>query len=301
VAKNIITFSLCALLCISLVITKPNKSYAESKDALTAEKLVAAHVKSLGNPALLAKVQSRMFLGNTEVKILQGANWNLKGNSMFVSQGPKLGIVLKYQDINYPGEYFAYDGKNVTVGTISPGQKSPIADFLYRFNKIVKGGFLGGALTTSWPLYDGTNKDADMKCRKVKKENRELYELEYHPRKGFGDIKIRMYFDPTTFRHVRTEYTVQNRNDSSHNNNYMGAPTSLVGEIGQSRLESYYTLVEKFEDYKKVSGMMLPYRYILEYSQEGGAGAFVGRWTLNVGKWLFNVPNLEPKIFQAEK
>ena len=140
-----------------------------------------------------------------------------------------------------------------------------------------------------------------MKYRKVKKDDRELYELEYHPRKGFGDMKICIYFDPKTFQHVRTEYKVQNQSDSSVDNNFLEAQTSNMGTIGRARLESYYTLVERFEDYRKVGGMTLPYRYILDYSQSGGAGSFIARWTMNVGKWLFNAPNIDQKIFQAEK
>jgi hypothetical protein len=299
-AKMIATVSLFTLLSFSLFIASHHPSYASNNESITAENLIAGHLKSIGDPALLGKAQSRMFLGNSEVKFIQGANWTLKGNSMFVSQGPKMGIVLQYMDVNYPGEYFAYDGKNVTVGHISPGRKSPIADFLYRFDQIIKGGFMGGVLSASWPLFSNGNRDTAMKCRMVKKDDRELYELAYHPKKGFDDIKILIYFDPATFQHVRTEYKVQNR-DASHEDNYIDMASSLVGDIGRSREDSYYMLVEKFEDYRKVGGVKLPYRYILEYSQEGGAGAFIAHWTMNVGKWVFNAPNLDQKIFQAQK
>lgn len=299
--RNHITFSLITLLCLSFFVAAPQNSRANNNEDLTAEKLITAHLKSLGNPAYLKKVRSRMFLGNTNVDFILGNTGNLKGNSMFITQGTKLGIVLRYLDTNYPGEYFAFDGKDVTVATISPGRKSPIGDFLFRFDKVIKGGFLGGTLTSSWPLLDNKDIDADLKCREVKKEGRRLYELEYHPRKGFGDMKICMYFDPKTFQHVRTEYSVQNRNDSSVDHNFMEAETANFGAIGQARFDSYYTLVEKFEDYRKVGGMTLPYRYILDYSQSGGAGSFIARWTVNVGKWVFNAPNIDPKVFQAEK
>jgi hypothetical protein len=240
-----------------------------------------------------------MFLGNTDVKFILGNIGTLKGNSMFVSQGPKMGIVLRYMDTNYPGEYFAFNGKDVTVATISPGRKSPIGDFFFRFNKVMKKGFIGGAMSSSWPLLDYKKKDTDIKYRKVRKDDRELYELEYHPRKDFGDMKICMYFDPKTFQLVRTEYRVQNRSDSSVDHNFM--QSSNIGAIGQARLDSYYTLVEKFEDYRKIAGMTLPYRYILDYSQSGGAGSFIASWTMNVGKWVFNASAIDPKIFQAEK
>jgi hypothetical protein len=300
-ARKKICFKLYVLLCLSLFVAQQQKTYANSNEEMTAEKLVDAHVKSIGSSALLAKVQSRSFVGSANVDFILGNTGNLKGNSMFVSQGSNLAIALIYGDTNYPGEYFAYDGKAVTVNHIKPGQKSPIADFLFRFNKIMKGGFLGGTLSASWPLLDIKNKNVDMKYRKTKIDGIERHELEYHPRDGFGDMKIRMYFDLTTFQHVRTEYRVRHRDDASVGNS---ANFDSMGDrnmtIGQNRGETYYTLVEKFENYKKVGGLMLPHRYILEYSMEG-AGSFIANWTLNVIKWGFNAQNLDPKIFQAQK
>ncbi|MBN2339638.1 MAG: hypothetical protein JXP48_14020 [Acidobacteria bacterium] len=299
-SRNGMTLSLIILGCL-LFLSQPNGSHAKSNEVLNAEKMVAAHVKSLGNPKTLAKIQSRTFVGTSEVKMIQGANWTLKGNSMFVSEGSKLGIVLQYLDVNYPGEYFAYDGADVTVKHISPGRKSPVADFLYRFDKIMKQGLLGGALSTSWPLLsEERTAAAQMKCRKVQLEGRELYVLDYRPKDGVGNMKIQIYFDPATFRHVRTEYRVQDRDDATVDHNYLEAAMTHIGDIGRAREDSFYKLVEKFDDYRNVGGMILPHRYILEYSQEGGAGSFIAHWTMNAQVWAFN-PVLDRKLFQAEK
>jgi hypothetical protein len=312
VARKIYAFLLMNLLSVSLFIMQSEKSYAGSgEEVMTAEKLVEAHVKSIGSPALLAKITSRTFFGSADVNLIQGMNGKLKGTSMFVSQGRNLAIIIKFPDINYPGEYFAYDGKDITVGHISPGLKSPIAEFIFRFSKIMKAGLLGGTLSGAWPLLDIKNQNVEMKYRKTKIDGQELHEILYQPREGFGDIKIRMYFDPTTFRHVRTEYRVQIRGDASMGNAATYDPLgdrdavkaanpdgSMV--IGQARPDSYYTLIEKFEGYKKIGGMMFPHRYILDYSQEGNA-TFIANWTLNVGTWSFNAPKLDQKVFQAQK
>jgi hypothetical protein len=310
--RNILSLNIAsAFLCICLF-AHSQPSFG-GDEVLTPEKLVAAHVKSVGRPALLAKIQSRTFLGTSNVEFIQGMSGARKGTAMFVSEGPKLAIVMKYDDNTYPGEYFAYDDKEVTVGYMTPGQRSPLGDFVFRFSKLVKGGFIGGALTSSWPLLDLKNKNVAMKYRKTKVEGRELHELEYHPRSGFGDIKIRMYFDLTTFRHVRTEYKVQTSNDSSHkdNNDFSDGSSDsakmkdpdnpkAVG-IGESPKESYYTLVEKFEDYKRVGGLMLPHRYLLEYSAEANNTAFIGNWFVNIDKWAFNAPFMDQKLFRAYK
>jgi hypothetical protein len=298
-ARKVLYSLVVAIFCLSLLVTQPEKSYANSNEDMTAQKLVAAHVKAIGTPALLAKAQSRSYVGSSAVNFRQGTTGNMKGSSMFITQGPKLALVMKFQDLNYPGEYFAYDGKATSFKTITPGVKSPIAHFLFRHNKIIKEGFLGGVLNSYWPLLNISSKNVDMKYRKVKIEGIELHELEYHPRDGFGNMKIRMYFDLTTFQHVRTEYKVQERDDASNGDDGADAG-SQVGTIGQARPDAFYTLVEKFEDYKKVGGLMLPHRYLLEYRIEGIGASFIGHWTINFIK-AFNVPSLDPNLFQAEK
>ena len=66
------------------------------------------------------------FVGTTSVQFIQGMYGSMSGSSMLVSDGNKMSIVLQYGDINYPKEYFAYDGKEVSVGYINPGQMSPL-------------------------------------------------------------------------------------------------------------------------------------------------------------------------------
>jgi hypothetical protein len=343
-------FFLVLVLSVSFQIALSERSFGNDLEGMTPEKLIAAHVKSIGSPALLAKIQSREFLGTSNVEFISGMNGIMKGTSMFISEGPKLGIVMKYSDNKYPGEYFAYDGKDVTVGNMSPGQRSPIGDFLFRFNKIIKGGFISGTMTSAWPLLDMKDKKVDVKYRRTKVEGRELHELEYHPKTGFGDMRIRMYFDLTTFRHVRTEYKVRASNDAAvlgdqlatagassssssdptsnaivvYNSQMRGGPTDTteydatsainnasanngrsastqMGGIGRDNDVSYYTLVEKFEDYKRVGGVMLPHRYMLDYSLEGNGQPFIGHWTVVVDQWKFNAANVDQKLFRALK
>jgi Tfp pilus assembly protein PilF len=42
-----------------------------------------------------------------------------------------------------------------------------------------------------------------------------LYEIEYIPKNRLADMKIKMYFDPDTFHHARTEYRMRIRDDMS--------------------------------------------------------------------------------------
>jgi hypothetical protein len=300
-------FILIACLCFSLLLTQSEASYAA--EDLTPEKVIAEHVKSIGRPEYIAKLKSRSFVGTSDVKFIQGASGEMSGTSMMVSEGPKLAIVLKYGDVNYPGEYLAYDGKDVTVKQqfMSPGQKSPLADFLFRFNDIMKGGLIGGALSTAWPLLNMQDRQVDLKYRKTKVDGQELHEIEYHPKNGRGDLKIRIYFDLETFRHVRTEYRLRSREDRSFGNteNPLGTSKEEINRntdvlMKDARPESIYVLIEKFGNFKKIGGLVLPHSYEMDYSLEGSGHAFIGDWKVKAGTFVFNKA-YDEKFFKAEK
>ena len=307
-----------AVLWLCLIGGQSQPSFAGSEIS-SAEELVAQHVKSLGNPGILSSLQSRSFVGGTTVKFIQGMNGSMSGVSTLVSDGRKLSIMLKFKDPDYPGEYFAFDGKEVSVGHMSPGQRSPIADFIFRFNGIMKEGFLGGALSVSWPLLDIKNKNPELKYKKTKVDGRDLYELEYHPKNTLQNMKIKMYFDPETFHHVRTEYTVRIRDDVSVQNTdsvqdaggdlsktsttydvKVRASTMKDANVFSAIPDSIYHLVEKFDDFKKVSGMTLPHSYTMEYSVEGQGNTFIGQWDLKANQWVIN-RSYKEEIFKAQK
>jgi hypothetical protein len=183
VVSKIGCFALTAVLCLSLGIVQPKSVLAQNQN-LTVEKVLAEHLRSIGTPEAITETKSRAFVGTTSVNFIQGGHGSMNGTSMLVSEGNKLGIVLKYGDINYPQEYFAFDGKDVSVGYISPGQRSPVADFLFRYNGLIKEGLMGGVLSGAWPLLDFKQKNVDLKYRETTVEGRRLHEIEYQPKQG---------------------------------------------------------------------------------------------------------------------
>ena len=229
---------------------------------------------------------------------------------MLVSDGNKLAIVLKYSDINYPGEYFAYNGKDVSVGHISPGQKSPLADFLFRYNGIMKEGLLGGVFSTAWPLLNLKDKPVTLTYREATIDGRRLHEIDYHPKQSLGDMKIKLYFDMETYRHVRTEYRLVVKDDMSAAPGGLGTRTGNFQAAGgdtpgfdtlqQGLPDSIYVLVEKFGDFKKIGAMTLPHSYSMDYSLEGQGHTFIGKWNLQAAQWAFNRA-LDEKLFLAQK
>ena len=238
------------------------------------EQLIALHLKSIGEPAELSQIKSIAFAGISEVKFIIGSFGVSKGTAVLVSEGPKMALVMEFPIRNYSKEYFAYDGKAVTVGNIAPGIKSPLASFLHFYNKIMKNGVLGGVYSNAWPLLNIGNK-ANMKVRKTRVEKTELYELEYRLEDYQSVIRIRLYFDPETWRHVLTNY-------------YLGSPTGFNPNP---------TLTEKFEDFRKVGNLTLPHSYTLHMEEWQG---HIARWKIEVSDWIFNKPDIDPRIFRAE-
>src|SRR5258708_21716858 len=71
---------------------------------------------------------------------------------------------------------------------------------------IFKQGLMGGTLSSAWPLLDLTARGPLLEYVGTKKvDNRLLHELKYLPRGG-SDLKIALFFEQDTFRHVRTAY-----------------------------------------------------------------------------------------------
>ena len=271
------------------------------------EQLVAEHLKSIGVASGSSQIKSVSFSGTVDVEFLQGMGGKMNGVATFVSEGNKMALNLALPDINYPGEYFAYDGRSVTVRNMQPGVRNPIADFIFTYNKVMKNGMLGGVFSNTWPLLDiKKSRPSVMRVRKTKVEGKELYELEYNPRDRHGDMRIRLYFDPETYRHVRSEFMVRTDNDVSVGNNL--GMDDIPWERGggsiaaQVRGEGYYTLTEKFDDFRQIGSLTMPYSYVLDYMVDGPAlSGFIGRWKINLLELGFNTPNINQNLFKVGK
>ena len=280
------------IMCLCFAAVPPGKVFAKDKK-LTPEALVAEHLKSIGNPETLAGIKSRAFTGNASIEFILGNVGLLVGQYEFVSEKQKQGIFYKYPALDYPGEHFAFDGKNVTVSYISPGRRSPLGDFLNRNDGIIKQGLMGGVLSVNWPLLNTDQNRAGMKYRKRKVDGRELHELEYSPPKDMGEIKVKLYFDLETFRHVKTEYKVHFTQ--------RGAIEPILDDVLTDSLdtETYYVLTEEYSDFLEIDGLTLPQCYTIHYSREGRGGTFMARWTMEALRWSHNTP-INPQFYTVQ-
>jgi len=287
--KGLLAALLTAILSLWSDLVPHQNVIAKDKD-LKPEELVAEHIKSLGNPELLKGLRSRVVEGSTTVRFLQGATGQLVGQSRIVSEGHKLAMFLQYGAQQYPAENFRFDGKDVTAAYIDHGVRSPLGTFVIQYGGLMKEGLLGGTLSTAWPLLEIQERHPDLKCKKKKVAGRELYELDYRPRKGLGGLSADLYFDPETFRHVRSEYKIRISSQGQ---------TSVQAQTGKDTPDRIYLLTEEFDDFKEVDGLVLPHRYTIQYSVEGPGSSFLATWTVVAKQWSQN-GTIDPKIFTEE-
>jgi hypothetical protein len=287
---------LAAMLCLSLSMTRSDESFAKDLK-LKPEEVVAAHIKSIGSPKALEAIKSRMIKGTTTVIFTQGGFGNLpEGQSLIISEGHKLGMILKYAGFDYPGEHFAFNGNDATVSCIDLFDKrSNLGGFIKKFHGIMREGLLGGTLSVAWPLLDVQERQPKLTYNKREVERRQLHELIYNPKSqsGVEGLQIKLLFDLETFRHVMTEYRFEEPGQVSPG---VSGRRDTVQALSDP---SFHVLREKFDNFSEVDGLMLPHRYTIEYSVTSMYSSLT-YWKVEVKQLLHNAP-IDPQLFKAEQ
>lgn len=258
---------------------------------LKPEELIKRHLESLGTPTALAAVQSHLVQGAATYKMLVGGSGQLRGKAVFVSQGRKTHLLLKVNTVEYRGEQFICDGEKTSIaGTYSDKSRSDLGEFLRSQDVMLRDGFLGGTLSTAWPLLNEESWKGRVSYEGIKKvDGRELHALHYRPRKS-GDLDIMLYFDPETFRHVMTAYKAS-----------IVAGIGLQGETSSAdRQETRYRIEERFSDFHSVDGLTMPLQYELHFTQELANGFTKSvEWDIAVSQIQNNIP-LDPMNFEVK-
>lgn len=240
---------------------------------LTSEELIARHLDSVGTAEARSKASTRIAGGETKFISRLAGSANADGQAMLVSSGAKLRFGIKLPLNDYPGEDMAFDGAKEATGLLPQGRRSHLSAFLSSQNLPLREGLIGGTLSTAWPLLRLDQTQPKLDYRGLKKvDGRQLHELSYRPRKGGGDLKVSLFFDPETFRHVRTRYSFE-----------VGASIG-TRENSNMNTESYFTLTEDFEDFRAVDGLTLPHKYRMQFSAEGRVGSALHDWTVTINK-----------------
>lgn len=254
---------------------------------LTAAEVLSRHLASIGTPEAIAKTKSRVMVGNVRLTPLRGFIGNhLTGPAQMASADGNLLLAMILNSKDYPHEKMAFNGKDITVGKMPGGERTPLGEFLKSNDNVVKQGILGGTLSSGWVLLD-----LDAKKGKVEYagqetfDNRKLHKLKYSSPKT-GTLRINLYFDAETYRHVLSEYQYTVARSITSN------PTESV------RLrEKRYTLVEQFTDFVQVEGLTLPQTYTLKLTNEEEEVMSL-EWVIKVSQFYFK-ETLGSEVFKV--
>src|SRR5206468_9423822 len=150
---------------------------------LKPEDVVARHLESIGTPEARAAAKSRVMEASAHFKMLVGGVGLLDGSSVLISEQRKLQFMLKFPDVQYSGERFIYDGDKAQIVSSTAGHtRSSFASFVYDQDAIVKEGFLGGVLSTAWPLLNLDERKAKLNYEGLKTiDGHSLHDVHYRP------------------------------------------------------------------------------------------------------------------------
>ena len=278
------TRPLFALLAASILTNGPVLGADKPKP----DQLVASHLAALGTAEARGAAKTRAATGTVQVVFRLGSQGQLSGPAAIVSDGHKSRIQWAFNQLEYPGEQLAFDGSRVSVATVRPGVRSPLSDFVYQFDFLIKEGLLGGALSTAWALLDVAERQPKLEVSGTKKiEGKQLHEVKYRPKRGGADMQVTLYFDPETWRHVRSQYRL-----------VIAARMGATPAESAGQRERISTITEDFGDFKEVDGLQLPHSYRLQYTIEGQQSTFLADWTMAVRQVVHNQV-IEPKTFSV--
>ena len=252
---------------------------AAAQDKMKPEEIVAKHLESMGSVEQRAPSRSRTAMGTSLMNLRSGGTGQANGPAIIVSKGNAMLINATFESPDYPFERISYDGDKLVVKQFRPGTRSPIGEFFLSYDEIFKEGIFGGTLSTAWTMlhlderkpklkYDGTDKV----------DGKSVYKLRYEPRKS-SDLKIKLYFDAETFRHIRTEYE-----------RVVAAQMGANPRDSANQKETRFKIVENFSDFVSAAGLTIPQKYTIEYTIISRNNPLVIDWTFDFKKFAFNQP-----------
>lgn len=265
------------------------KTKTVGDDKIKPEELIAKHLESVGSAEARAANKSLTILGTTKAIFKGRGEGFTEGIVVMASDGEKHMIGMKFNNSDYQYETVGYDGKNLSVGYVVPGQRSVWGEFLRSNENSFEIGILGGVLSNSWEFYNYNEKTGKIKPKGIETiDGKKLYEVEYNPRKG-SDLRIKLYFDAENFRHVRTEYT------RAISAGLSGGGVDASSRQGTKR----FKMVEEFSDFKEENKLTLPHNYKIYFEQIVDNGTVSREWQLDLKQFNFNNP-IDSKNFRVD-
>ena len=274
------------------------------KEKLTTEDVISRHLASVGTLDAIKAAKSRVLVGRGSLSSQLGYTGKLSGPAQMAWADDKVLLAIIFNSNDYPSEKLAYDGKDISygraVGNLTAGEPENVADTRSRRNltllgefiksqgAVVKSGLFGGVLSAAWPLAVADGKKYKAEYAGTESMNgRDLHKLKFRPSNA-GDLRVSLFFDSQSFRHVATtyEYTIQPHLISSN---------STVNATAKA---SHFTMTELFTDFKKVNDLTLPLGYTITVTNQYPNASEQLIWNMTFSQVFFNEP-LEASVFKV--
>ena len=290
------------LILFAALSTTTRRGHAGDREKLTAEEVLARHLKSIGTPEDIAAMKTRVVAGTSVFNLRSPGSGQNTGLSILFSEANKSVIAMSFPNAtDYPAEKFGYDGDKLVISYLRPGARSTLGDFIFQRAGIYKDGLFGGTLSTAWALLNLDQSKVKLEYGGIKKvDGREAHVLRYIPKKG-SDLKISLFFDAETFQHVRTEYRQLVSAQMGASAPSMGTKPTLgtgggaastgVDAPKDQQRELHYDLDETFSDFKQEGKLTLPHTYKIKLKLEKRQGpTYLADWEMVFTKFSFNQP-----------
>jgi hypothetical protein len=222
----------------------------------TSDAIISRHLDSIGSADARAAAVSRISQGKVVFAEIIQHSLRIEGAATLLSQQRKHKCEFQFGNPQYPGEQFVFDGNRELVAMVDQTSRSRLGNFLFLQEEVLREGLFGGVLSTAWPLLNTQNTNPNLKYEGLKKINgQQLHEISYVPKKRSesGELSIRLYFEPETYHHVLTVYTV----NTLHGSQTISDPN-----------ETTVIVEERFGDFQPVDGLTLPRHWDIRYRVE---------------------------------
>lgn len=252
---------------------------------LKTDEVIARHLESIGTEKTRAAIKTRIISGTSQVIFRTAPAGQAVGKAVLASEGMKNLFGMSFPSPVYPREQLGFNGINFMAAFATPGTRSVLGNFLMTNDAVFKQGLMCGTLSSAWPLLDMQSRGAQLNYLGTKKiDDRLLHEVRYTPG-GTSDLKITIYFDSDSFRHVRTEYE-----------RVIPAPMGRVEYSNVQEREGRYKMIEEFSLYRAEGGLNLPHIYTIKLSVDTVNGTFLAEWTVHLTQFDFN-QKIDPSAF----
>jgi hypothetical protein len=230
--------------------------------------VVAKSLDSFGKPDVRTAPTLRSGQGTATLDVTAGGSGHMDGTVTVASLGGKFNFLMYFNASNYVGDNFKFDGQKTFIAPNTTTQRLNLAFFMHRHDIILKQGLWGGVWNTGWPLFDLKAKNAVLRPEKSKRiDGKDMLVFSYEPKHMETELRIHLYFEPDTYRHVRTLYE------------YFG-PIANVPAL---------TVTEEFSDFKDEHGLMLPHTWFIRYEPTETAAGDLGTLGTNSLLWKLKI------------